>query len=92
MTTKVVVVAKVAEPAAWEAKYRSHAELFKNNNLRNIHYSVNDAGEIATYVESDDVDATLKFIRSDEIARVMAADGVIRDTVRVFVVDKELQL
>ena len=89
---RIVVTAQVEDSREWEAQFRTHVDLFRSNNLNTIYYATTEDNEVATYSDVDDVDAYMAFMESDAIAQAMAEDGVKRETVKVYVLDKELPL
>ncbi len=91
--TKVIITAEVEDSAKWEAGFRSHADLFRTMSLKKaIQFSTNDSNEVAICGEPDDLSLYLKILDSQETADAMAYDGVKRETVKIFVLDKELAL
>ena len=90
---KVIVTAQVDDGSDWESKYRSHADLFRSQGVHSpVHYAVNGDNGIAISLDVDDVDAYMKSMESPETAAAMAHDGVHRETVRFFVLDREWDL
>lgn len=91
--TKVIITADVEDSARWETGFRSHADLFRGMSLsKAIQFSANDKNQVAICLEPDDLVLYLKGLESQETADAMAHDGVKRETVRIFVLDKELTL
>jgi hypothetical protein len=91
--TKVIITAKVEDSAKWEAGFRTHVDLFKSMSIRTpIQLSTNDNNEVALCAEPDDLDKYLEILNSQATADAMAYDGVKRETVKVYILDKELQL
>jgi hypothetical protein len=87
----VVVTAHIKDSAKWEKGFRAHGELFRRNNISLIHYTITKSNDVVMYSETDDVDAYLNFVRSPDVVRAMADDGVEGDTVKVFALEKELK-
>ncbi len=91
--TKVIITAEVEDSAKWEAGFRSHTDLFRAMSLKKpIQFSTNENNEVAICGEPEDLSLYLKILDSQETADAMAYDGVKRETVKVFVLDKELTL
>jgi hypothetical protein len=91
--TKVIITADVEDSAKWEAGFRTHAEMFREMSLsKPIQFSANEKNEVALLLEPDDLGLYLKGLESQETADAMAYDGVKRETVKIFILDKELTL
>lgn len=91
--TKVLVIADVQDAVQWEQSFRTHTDLFRAQTVtRPIHYTVIEGNHAAVCAEPDDLAAFMKILASPATAEAMAADGVKRETVKVFVLDKELKL
>lgn len=91
--TKVIITANVKDSAKWETGFRSHADLFRGMSLsKSIQFSANDNNEVAICLEPDDLKLYLKGLDSQDTADAMAYDGVKRETVKIFVLDKEMTL
>ena len=84
----VILTADVKDGAAWERAYRTHGDLFKAAGLGTFHYSVSDDGHVVMSTSVDDVDAYMDFMGSQSTQDAMKNDGVKRETVKVFVLDK----
>ena len=57
-----------------------------------IDFSIIEGNEVAVCFEPDDLDALLEGLDSPETAEAMAIDGVKRETVKIYVLDKEFQV
>lgn len=88
--TRVVIVAQVENIQEWEKQFRTHGDLFRSQPAASP-YLIGTFGdnEVAVGAEVGDVDAYMESLQSQETADAMANDGVKRDTVRVFVLDRE---
>jgi hypothetical protein len=56
-----------------------------------MYFATNDANEVALYADPPDLDRWFAVLKSPDIAAAMAMDGVKRETVKVFVLDKEFR-
>ena len=90
---KVVLTAQVEDTAKWEAGFRTHVDLFRSMTISQpISFSTNDNNEVTIYLEPEDLDKYMADLETQETADAMAYDGVKRETVKVYVLDKELQV
>jgi len=86
---RIVITAQVEDSANWENGFRTHGDLFKDYTATAINFAATDENEIAIHWEVSDLERFLGLLDSPETAEAMANDGVKRETVRVFVLDKE---
>ena len=87
---KIVLTAQVEDLEKWEEAFRKNGDLFRSQNLGSpILIGTAGDNEIALYQEVD-LDTFQKAVESSETAEAMARDGVRRETVKVFVLDKDL--
>lgn len=87
--SRVIVTAEVEDAARWELAFRTHGALLHSMSQTATYYGMTENNEIAVYSEPEDLDTYMKVLNSDDTAEAMAMDGVKRDTVKVFVLDKE---
>jgi len=88
--TRLVITAQVEDGVEWEEGFRTHLDLFREMTVTATHFAVTDENEVALYEEVTDLDKYFSIMESPATAEAMAHDGVKRDTVRVFVLDKEV--
>ena len=88
--TRLVITAQVENVEDWERSFRTHGELFRSQPASSP-YTFGQVGdnEVAVSAEVADVDAFLQSLQSPETAEAMGNDGIKKDTVKVFVLDKE---
>ena len=90
---KVVITAQVEDPAKWEKGFRTHASLFRSQTVtKPIHFATIAGNHVAVCAEPDNLDTFMKVMDSPATAEAMAFDGVKRETVKMFVLDKELKV
>ena len=90
---KVVVTAQVKDPVKWEEGFRTHGDLFRSQTVAQpINFATIEGNEVAICVEPDDLDTFMKILDSPATAEAMEFDGVKRETVKVFVLDKEFRV
>lgn len=88
---RIVLTAKVDDPAEWEKRYLSHGDLFKEvwpEAVPDVHYGVTDDRLAVMCFDVDDVEGWFEMLGSPEIANAMKHDGVQQDTVQVYVLDE----
>lgn len=91
--TKVIITAQVEDSAKWEAGFRSHVDLFRKMSItKPIELTTHNNNEVAICTEPDDLNKYLNMLESPETAAAMAFDGVKRETVKVFILDKALEV
>jgi hypothetical protein len=89
---KVIIVAQCKDPQKWEKGFRTHGNLFRSQTVtRPIGYGVN-GNEVAVCLEPADLDVCMKIMNSPVTAEAMEFDGLLRDTVKMFVLERELEL
>ncbi len=89
----VVVTAQVEDPAKWEEGFRTHGDLFRSQTItRPINFATIEGNEVAVWFEPDDLKTFMDILDSPATAEAMESDGVKRETVKVFVLDKEFQV
>ena len=87
---KVLIEADVEDFAKWEEGFRSHGELFRRQTINKpICYAETAPDKVACVFEPDNLETYLQILDSSATAEAMESDGVKRETVKVFVLDKE---
>ena len=90
---KVIVTAQVQDPTKWEKSFRTHSELFRNQSMTTpLSYGVIEGNTVAVFGEVNNLDTWRKSMNSPAMVEAMTADGVKRETVKTFVLDKELKV
>ncbi len=89
--TRVLVTAQIEDAAKWEEGFRTNGELLKSMTGTSSHYAITDDNHVAVYTEVEDKAKFLEVLESEATAEAMSVDGVKRDTVKVFVFDKEFK-
>ena len=90
--TRALVTAQVEDSANWENDFRSHVELFRRYTATAIHFATTDDNEVAILWEVADLDKFLEQLESPATAEAMAQDGVNHESVKVYVLDKVINL
>ena len=87
---KVIVTAEVEDAAKWEKGFRTHGELFSSQTVNKpIDFTVTGQNQVVALFEPDDLDKYMQVLDSPATAEAMDVDGIKRETVKVFVLDKE---
>ena len=90
---KMVLTAQVENLEEWEKAFRTHGDLFRSQTVtRPINFATIEGNEVAVCAEPDDLKTFMDILDSPATAEAMESDGVKRDTVKVFVLDKEFQV
>ncbi len=91
---KVIVVAQIEDAVKWEKGFRTRGDLFRNSYTVTapVSFAINEGKEVAVCFEPADLKKAVEALNSPATADAMAADGVKRDTVKMFVLDKELKV
>ena len=89
---KVVITAQVEDLVKWEKGFRTHGNLFRSQTVtKPIDFATIAGNEVAVCAEPDDLATFMKIMDSPAVAEAMAFDGVKRETVKMFVLDKQLK-
>ena len=86
---RVVITAQVEDPARWEEGFRTHGELLRSMTSTVTYFATTGDNEVTLYAEPADLDKYFEVLESPATAEAMGYDGVKRETVKVFVLDKE---
>ena len=90
---KVVITAQVEDRVKWERGFRTHGDLFRSQTItKPIDFAAIDGNQVAVCMEPDNLDTFMKNLDSPATVEAMAFDGVKRETVKVFVLDKEFRV
>ena len=86
---RVIITAQVEDSAKWEAAFRTHGDLLRSMTSTVTHIAANENNEIALYAKPADLGKYMEVLESPATAEAMATDGVKKETVKVFVLDRE---
>ena len=89
---RVVVTAEVESLDKWERGFRTHGDLFRQMGISRMEFATGPGNRIAVSGDTNDLDSYLKVYDSPATAEAMAFDGIKRETVQMFVLDKELKM
>lgn len=88
---RVIITAQVEDAAKWEEGFRTHGALLRSMSSTVTHFATTENNEVALYAEPTDLAAYFEVLESPATAEAMAYDGVLRETVKVYVLDKEFR-
>ena len=86
---RIIITAQVEDSAKWEEGFRTHGELLRSTTSTVTYLTTTDDNEVALYAEPVDLAKFLEVMDSPATAEAMAFDGVKRETVKIFVLDRE---
>jgi hypothetical protein len=91
---KNIVTAKCKGQAKWEAGFRSHADFFKSayGLSKAVSYGLGEDNYVGTCFETNAVAKFMAAVGSPETAEAMEGDGLLPETVKILVLDKELAI
>ena len=76
-----------------EEGFRNRGDLFRSQTIaKPIRFGVLEDNQVAVCFEPEDLDTYMQILDSPATVEAMAFDGVKRETVKVFVLDKELSV
>jgi hypothetical protein len=88
---RIVLTAQVEDPVEWEKRFRTHGDLFTKMGTNVTHFGVGDDDVVAIYIEVPELERYFDLLQAEETIEAMKNDRVVRDTVRVYVLDKEFR-
>ena len=86
---RVIITAKVEDSTQWERGFRTHGELLGTMSQSVTWFTATRDNEVVLYSEPENLDTYMEVLESEETRDAMALDGILRDTVKVYVLDKE---
>jgi len=86
---KIIITAKVEDAEKWEEGFRTHGDLLRSMTSTATYFTISKDNELILYADVDDVDKYFEVLDSPATQEAMANDGILRDTVKVSVLDKE---
>ena len=91
---RIVVVAKCQDRGKWEAGFKTHGEMFRRSYgiTKPVSYGMSEDNDVVACFEPDDLATAMKSLDTPETLAAMESDGLIMDSVSVFILDKELKV
>ena len=87
----LILTAQVEDGVQWEEAFRTHGDLFRSQTVTSLDFAVND-NEVALYVVVDDLDTYMEILDSPATHEAMEFDGVKRETVKAWVLDRTFDI
>jgi hypothetical protein len=88
----IVITAEVNDGVEWEPNFRTHGDLFREQTVISpVSYAVS-GNDVSIQFNVEDLDTFLQILDSQATADAMNMDGVKHETVKVYLLDKTLQL
>ena len=89
----VIITAQVEDSAKWEKGFETHADIFRNSyGASSVRFASLPENQVATLWEVPDASKFAELLQTQETIDAMKQDGVKRDTVKIFVVEKAVAL
>lgn len=90
---KVVASIQVADLAEWEKRFRTHGDLFRRQTINGQYdYTViRDGNRVVLCAEVGDVDTFFSVLESAEADHAKSFDGVKRESIKFFVLDRQFK-
>jgi len=88
---KIVAAIQVEDLRKWEEGFRTHGELFRRQTIngRYDYTMIEDGNHVVLCADVDDLDTFFKVLESQDAEDAKDLDGVHRETIRFFVLDKQ---
>jgi hypothetical protein len=85
---RVIMTVEVENGSTWESAFRTHDDVIKAYGLRGpVEFSIS-GNEVAICFDPADTQKFLQIITEPQTAEAMKSDGVKRETLKVYVLDK----
>ena len=85
--TKVIVRVEVEDVEQWKRGFVTHAELCLKQAVTLVYWGIGEENKLAACFETTDIDAFMEVMASPDTAEAMANDGIIQESVEVYVAD-----
>lgn len=88
---RVILTVEVEDAGNWEAAVRANTDSLTQQTVTAFHFTITANNKAAIYLEVDDAEKMFEFLRSQATVEQMELDGVKRESVEVFFLDKEIK-
>lgn len=89
---KVVITVEVQDPVKWEASFRTHGEVFRAYSVTAPIAFTTVGNQAVACFEVSSVETMQQQMGLPSTTEAMAADGLKRETFKMFVLDKAFAL
>ena len=90
---KVIITAQVKDPVKWEEGFRTHGDHFRSQTVTTpISFGRIEGNQVAVCLEPNDLAVFMAVMDSPATAEAIAFDGVLRETVKMYVLDREFKV
>ena len=89
---RVLITAEVDDLEKWEKGFRTHGDLFRQMGVSSMEFGTSEGNRVAVCGETTNLEAYMKVFTSPATGEAMAFDGVKRETVKLFVLDKAVKV
>ncbi|GKS60295.1 hypothetical protein YTPLAS18_38220 [Nitrospira sp.] len=88
---KIVAMIQVHDLPQWERNFRTHGELFRRQTINGQYdYTmIGDGNRVVLSADVRDVDTFFTVLKSPDADDAIDLDGVKRETIQFFVLDKQ---
>ena len=90
---KIVATIEVENLSEWEKGFKTHGELFRRQTIdgQYDYTMIEEGNRVVLCAEVKDVGAFFEVLQSEEADEAKELDGVRRDTIRFYVLDKQFK-
>ena len=89
---RIVVTAQVEDSTDWERSFRTHGKLFGEYSATAVSFTATQDNEVVICFDVEDLQTYLEQMGSPDTEAAMTQDGVKRETVKVFVLNRAIGL
>ena len=90
---RVVATIEVEDLSEWEENFRTHGDLFRRQTIKG-HYDyamIEDGNRVVLSADVDDIDTFFKVLGSQDADDAKDFDGVKRESIQFYVLDRRFE-
>ena len=87
---RIVAMIQVEDLPEWEKNFRTHGDLFRRQTIQG-HYDyimIKEGNRVVLSADVDDIETFFEVLKTPDASDAIDLDGVKRDTIRFYVLDK----